>query len=202
LPAEAAADAGRVLGACPVEVLGSTETSGVAWRRQLAGSSGTFQAMPSVEVRIAKDELLEVRSPFSGHPGWLQMGDRVRFDKPGGIELLGRGDHLAKIEDKRVSLAEIERYLRESPWIADAAAVALDDGKRQFIGGVVQLTATGRAEVSHRGKRALNEALRSALRARIEPIAVPRKIRHVDAIPVDSQGKRQPGTLRELFARR
>ena len=202
LPAEAAADAGRVLGCCPVEVLGSTETSGVAWRRQLAGSSGTFQAMPSVEVRIAKDELLEVRSPFSGHPGWLQMGDRVRFDKPGGIELLGRGDHLAKIEDKRVSLAEIERYLRESPWIADAAAVALDDGKRQFIGGVVQLTATGRAEVSHRGKRALNEALRSALRARIEPIAVPRKIRHVDAIPVDSQGKRQPGTLRELFARR
>ena len=88
------------------------------------------------------------------------------------------------------------------PWIADAAAVALDDGKRQFIGAVVQLTATGRAEVSHRGKRAFNEALRSALRARIEPIAVPRKIRHVDAIPVDSQGKRQPGTLRELFARR
>jgi acyl-coenzyme A synthetase/AMP-(fatty) acid ligase len=202
LPAEAAADSQRVLGTWPVEVLGSTETSGVAWRRQGAGRTGAFAAMPSVDVRVEQDGLLEVRSPFSGHAGWLQMGDRVRLDAGRGIELLGRGDHLAKIEDKRVSLAEIERYLRDSPWVADAAAVALDDGKRQFVGAVVQLNAAGSAEVSRHGKRAFDEALRAALRARIEPIAVPRKIRHVEAIPVDSQGKRQPAALQALFARR
>jgi acyl-coenzyme A synthetase/AMP-(fatty) acid ligase len=202
LPREAAADATRVLGACPVEVLGSTETSGVAWRRQIEGRSDAFQPMPSVDTRVGDDGLLEVRSAFSGQAGWLQMGDRVRFDAAGGIELLGRGDHLAKIEDKRVSLAEIERYLRESPWIADAAAVALDDGKRQFIGAIVQLSAAGRAEVAKRGSRAFNEALRTSLRKRLEPLALPRKIRHVDAIPVDSQGKRQAAALQQLFARR
>jgi acyl-coenzyme A synthetase/AMP-(fatty) acid ligase len=202
LPAEAAADATRVLGSCPVEVLGSTETSGVAWRRQLAGLSDAFEAMPSVETRLGEDGLLEVRSPFSGQGGWLRMGDRVRFDTAGRIELLGRGDHLAKIEDKRVSLAEIERYLRESPWIADAAAVALDDGKRQFIGAVVQLNAAGRAELSRRGARAFNVELKAALRTRLEPLALPRKIRHVDAIPVDSQGKRRPAALQELFVDR
>jgi acyl-coenzyme A synthetase/AMP-(fatty) acid ligase len=201
LPAEAAADVTRVLGACPAEVLGSTETSGVAWRRQIGGSVA-FEAMPRVETRVDENGLLEVRSPFSGHPGWLQMGDRVRFDASGGIELLGRGDHLAKIEDKRVSLAEIERYLRENPWIADAAAVALDDGKRQFIGAVVQLNAAGQAEVSRRGSRAFNEALKTSLSARLEPIARPRKFRHVDAIPVDSQGKRRGAALQALFARR
>ena len=202
LPAGAAADATRVLGSCPVEVLGSTETSGVAWRRQLAGLSDAFEAMPSVETRLDENGLLEVRSPFSGQAGWLPMGDRVRFETAGRIELLGRGDHLAKIEDKRVSLAEIERYLRESPWIADVAAVALDDGKRQFIGAVVQLNAAGRAELSRRGARALNAALKAALRTRLEPLALPRKVRHVDAIPVDSQGKRRPAQLQELFARR
>jgi acyl-coenzyme A synthetase/AMP-(fatty) acid ligase len=201
LPAEAAVDATRVLGACPAEVLGSTETSGVAWRRQTGGSVA-FEAMPRVETRVDVDGLLEVRSPFSGYPGWLQMGDRVRFDASGGIELLGRGDHLAKIEDKRVSLAEIERYLRESPWIADAAAVALEDGKRQFVGAVVQLSAAGQAEVSRSGSRAFNEALKASLRARLEPIALPRKFRHVDAIPVDSQGKRQAAALQALFALR
>jgi acyl-coenzyme A synthetase/AMP-(fatty) acid ligase len=202
LPAEAAADVRRVLGAFPVEVLGSTETSGVAWRRQIGGHSGAFEPMPSVDTRVDTDGLLEVRSPFSGHAGWLKMGDRVRLDAARGIELLGRGDHLAKIEDKRVSLAEIERYLRESPWIADAAAVALDDGKRQFIGAIVQLSAAGRAEVSRRGPRSFNEALKTTLRARLEPLAVPRKFRHVEAIPVDAQGKRQSARMHELFARR
>ncbi len=202
LPAEAAADARRVLGAYPVEVLGSTETSGVGWRRQSGGGSDAFEPMPSVDARIGQDGLLEVRSPFSGQAGWLQMGDRVRFDAARRIELLGRGDHLAKIEDKRVSLAEIERYLRESPWIADAAAVALDDGKRQFIGAIVQLSAAGRAEVSRRGSRAFNQALKTALRARLEPLALPRKFRHVDALRVDAQGKRQVAALQELFARR
>lgn len=202
LPADAAADAARVLGACPVEVLGSTETSGVAWRRQTADRSSAFEPMPSVDTRVSEDGLLEARSPFSGHAGWLQMGDRVRLDRAGRIELLGRGDHLAKIEDKRVSLAEIERYLRESPWIADAAAVALDDGKRQFVGAIVQLSATGRAEVSRLGSRAFNESLRSSLRGRVEPLALPRKLRHVDAIPVDSQGKRPVAALQALFARR
>ena len=62
------------------------------------------------------------------------MGDRVRFAGDGCFELLGRGDHLAKIEDKRVSLAEIERYLLETPWITDAACVALEDGRRQYVG--------------------------------------------------------------------
>ncbi len=110
LPPSAAGDTERVLGACPIEVLGSTETSGVAWRSRQSARSPCFTAMPRVETRCGADDFLEARSPFSGEPAWLTMGDRVRFAGDGCFELLGRGDHLAKIEDKRVSLAEIERY--------------------------------------------------------------------------------------------
>jgi acyl-coenzyme A synthetase/AMP-(fatty) acid ligase len=202
LPAEAAADATRVLGSCPIEVLGSTETSGVAWRRQTSVGSTSFAALPKVETRASADDLLEARSPFSGQRSWLTMGDTVRFTAPGRFELLGRGDHLAKIEDKRVSLAEIERCLAESPWIADVAAVALDDGARQYVGAIVQVNAAGAAELQRRGRRSFNEALRAALRRRIEPIALPRKFRYVEAVPVDAQGKRQHAVLKELFERR
>ena len=202
LPADAAADATRVLGTCPIEVLGSTETSGVAWRRQTSAAATTFTAMPRVETRAGEDQLLEASSPFSGQPGWLTMGDQVTFAGPGQFVLSGRGDHLAKIEDKRVSLAEIERYLCESEWIEEAAAVALDDGGRQYVGVVVQLNAVGAAELAHRGRRALNQALKAALRTRIEPIALPRKFRYVDTMPVDAQGKRQRAALEDLFARR
>ena len=199
LPADAAADATRVLGVCPTEVLGSTETSGVAWRRQLQPDTTAFTTLPRVETRASADDYLEVRSPFSGQSSWLRMGDQVRFAGGGRFELLGRGDHLAKIEDKRVSLAEIERSLLESPWIKDVAAVALDDGARQYVGVVAQLTSDGAAALASRGRRSFSEALKTALKSRIERVAVPRKFRYVEAIPVDAQGKRQRAILAQLF---
>jgi acyl-coenzyme A synthetase/AMP-(fatty) acid ligase len=202
LPADAAADVTRVLGVCPVEVLGSTETSGVAWRRQLLAAGTSFSNMPTVETRLAEDDFLEARSPFSGQADWLRMGDRVRFIGTGRFELLGRGDHLAKIEDKRVSLAEIERCLLENPWVKDVAAVSLDDGARQYVGVVVQLSPTGTTELAQRGRRSFNEGLKASLRPRIERVALPRKFRYVDAVPADSQGKRERALLERLFGSR
>lgn len=199
LPAQAAADVARVLGVEPIEVLGSTETSGVAWR---AASRAGFAVLPSVEVRASADGLLEVRSPFAGYDGWQAMGDRVTLHGDGGFELLGRADRVAKIEDKRVSLSEIERRLTEHAYVKDAVAVALEDKTRQYIGVVIELTPAGRETLAERGKRAVNSALRSALRGRIEPVALPRAFRYSETMPVDAQGKRQIATLALLFGRK
>jgi acyl-coenzyme A synthetase/AMP-(fatty) acid ligase len=158
--------------------------------------------MPRVETRPGPTDLLEARSPFSGQPGWLTMGDRVGFADDGRFELLGRGDHLAKIEDKRVSLAEIERYLLETPWITDVACVALEDERRQYIGVVLQLSAHGTAELAGSGRRFLNERLKAVLRLRIDGVAMPRKFRYVEAIPVDTQGKRRHAVIERLFLKR
>ena len=202
LPPGAAADTERVLGVSPIEVLGSTETSGVAWRRRRGADNAFFTAMPRVETRPAPNELLEARSPFSGQAGWLTMGDRARFTGDGCFELLGRGDHLAKIEDKRVSLAEIERYLLETPWVADAACVALEDGRRQYVGAILQLNADGATELERLGRLSFNERLKAVLRPRIDGVAMPRKVRYVEAIPVDTQGKKQAAMIERLFAKR
>jgi acyl-coenzyme A synthetase/AMP-(fatty) acid ligase len=199
LPPESAADVARVLGAEPIEVLGSTETSGVAWRTP---SSAGFELLPSVEVRASADELLEVRSPFAGVDGWQSMGDRVAFRADGRFELLGRADRVAKVEDKRVSLSEIERRLLEHVYVKDAVAVALEDDARQFVGAVVELTPAGLQALAARGKRAVGTALRSSLRGRIDAVALPRAFRFPAALPVDAQGKKQIATLVELFGRK
>jgi acyl-coenzyme A synthetase/AMP-(fatty) acid ligase len=199
LTGDVAAAADRVLGTCPIEVLGSTETSGVAWRRQLAPTSTGWATMPTVDIRPSDEGFLEVRSPFTGETQWLRMGDLVRPTADRSFELLGRGDHLAKIEDKRVSLPEIERYLLENPWIRDAAAVALADASRQYIGVVLELSTLGARELEQRGRRAFGSVLRQSLRNRVEPVALPRKLRYVDQIPTDAQGKRQQARIRELF---
>ena len=112
LPDYAAGDALRLLGCCPVEVLGSTETSGVAWRQQdESGAATLWHTLPEVRVRQDEEGFLEVSSPFTGLSGWHRMGDKVSLATGRSFELLGRGDHIVKIEDKRVSLAEIEQYL-------------------------------------------------------------------------------------------
>jgi acyl-coenzyme A synthetase/AMP-(fatty) acid ligase len=199
LPEDAAADTMRVLGAAAIEVLGSTETSGVAWRQQSAPGATSWRALPSVAIRVARDEHLEVRSPFSGEPDWLHMGDRVQLADDGAFALLGRGDHVVKIEDKRISLAQIERFLMDSPWIADAAAVALHDAARQYVGVVLKLSDSGTSELARHGRSAFNEHLKESLRARIEAVALPRKFRYLEQIPVDAQGKRQRAVLEDLF---
>jgi acyl-coenzyme A synthetase/AMP-(fatty) acid ligase len=196
LPPDAAADVARVLGTEPVEVLGSTETSGVAWRTP---SRAGFERLPSVEIRAAADELLEVRSPFAGVDGWQSIGDRVALRADGRFELLGRADRIAKIEDKRVSLSEIERRLLEHAYVKDAVALALEDDARQFIGAVVELTPQGLHALEARGKRAVGTALRASLRGRVDAVALPRAFRFPAALPVDAQGKRQIAVLASLF---
>jgi len=200
LPAYAVKDAIRLLGVCPTEVLGSTETSGVAWRQQIQdGSDDFWHSMPEVRVRQDEEGFLEVSSPFMGLSNWHRMGDKVRLETNRSFELLGRGDHIVKIEEKRVSLAEIEQRAVELPSIVDAAAVALEDGARQYVGLVVQLSASGGVELNEQGNKQVNAAIRRSLRSKLEPVAVPKKFRFVDAIPVNAQGKRQPQILQSLF---
>ena len=199
LPGDAAADVRRVLGAEAMEVLGSTETSGVGWR---TAGSASFAVLPSVEVRVSSDEVLEVRSPFAGAAGWQSTGDRVQFRADGTFELLGRADRVAKIEDKRVSLSEIERRLAEHPYVTDAVAIALEDSARQYVGAIVELSAAGRDALKRRGRAATSSDLRFALRGRIDAVALPRVFRFPATIPVDAQGKRQVATLVALFGKK
>lgn len=199
LPGEQAADAQRVLRACPIEVLGSTETSGVAWRCQEDSGDDAWAVFPRASVRVSGEGFLEVESPFSGVPGWLPMGDKVDLHSDGRFELLGRGDHIAKIEDKRISLAEIEQLLMKSGDVEDAAAVALESPNRQYIAAVVQLSPDGKQVLDGAGRRALSEKLLALLKPAIDPVGLPKRFRYVDRIPVNPQGKRIPHAIRQLF---
>lgn len=198
LSRQAASDSQRVLGTCPIEVFGSTETSGVAWRQQLGESNQDWTALPRVSIRTDQHSFLEVESPFTGMSGWLTMGDHVQINSKTSFELLGRGDHIAKIEDKRVSLSSIEQQLMKTYWIEDAAAIALTESDRQFVGAVLELSNDGEAELTRIGKRRFAENLRAKLDA-IESVAVPKRFRYVKTMPVNAQGKRDATALRKLL---
>jgi acyl-coenzyme A synthetase/AMP-(fatty) acid ligase len=191
IEAAVAEDVRRALRVAPIEVLGSTETGGVAWRRQdLSADAALWKPLPEVRVRTDDEGFLSVSSPFIGHSGWFRMGDKVQVVEGRPFHLLGRGDRVAKIEDKRVSLAEIEAALIAHEYIDDAACVALDRGGRQSVGALILLSSSGESVLGTEGRRGLGEILRKVLREQIEPVAIPRTLRYVNCIPTDAQGKR------------
>lgn len=196
LPGAAARNAERLLHVRPIEVFGSTETGGVAWRQQTSDTAVAWKVLPEVRVRADAHGFLEVSSPFVGHTGWSRMGDLVEMDTPGGFHVLGRGDRIAKVEDKRVALDEIENALLMSGLVAECAVAPIEHGSRQAIGALVVLTGEGRSLLEAKGRNVVCRDLQQGLRKCLEAVVIPRRIRFVGEIPVDLQGKRKLDAVR------
>jgi len=195
LQSEHAAQAEQLLQAPVNEIYGSTETGGIAWRQQ--SQSFVWQPLPGVDWQI-DDDALVLHSAFLEQPqlGWRQA-DRVAA-RDDGFVLLGRGDRVAKVAGKRVSLEQIEQRLLQLPEVE--AVRCVDPGRADGrLGVVVALTAQALPQ-EHAARRALTERLRAALAGQLERVALPRYWRFVEQLPSNAQGKLDRTLIARLFA--
>ncbi|MFZ5442816.1 MAG: AMP-binding protein [Myxococcota bacterium] len=191
LSAEGAGRAVAVLGHQPIEIYGSSETGGIAWRQ---GQELPWTPLAGVELRASAEGTLEVSSPHLPTRAWFTTADRIELEG-GTFRLLGRADRIAKIEEKRVSLELIERTAIATGLLTEARVVPLQ-GLRLTLGLVGVPTAEGRALE----RKALVDRLKAALAGAIERVALPRKYRFVDALPLNEQGKLTEARLVPLFS--
>jgi acyl-coenzyme A synthetase/AMP-(fatty) acid ligase len=212
LDAETADRVHAALGRAPLEIFGSTETGGVAWRRQEPGPD-RLRWTPLRGVRVLRvaegpeNGHLRVASPFvsagaeSGDTSAFTMGDLAEVGADGRFALAGRGDRVVKIGEKRLALPEMESRLRAHPFVSDAALLALEraEGEPRVAAAVV-LAEPGRAALAELGRRAVSARLADDLAASWDRVLLPRTWRWVDALPRDAQGKVTQALLRELFA--
>jgi acyl-coenzyme A synthetase/AMP-(fatty) acid ligase len=209
LPQDVAVEAGRLLGSVPVEVYGSSETGGVAWRQRCGDDrdDDSWQVMPAIAWRVAVgQELLEIRSPHLPDAEWHAMADQVQALDAHRFRLQGRVDRIVKVEEKRISLDALERLLKAQTTVADAKVLLLDHSvsqsqhqPRQRIAAFVVLSADGRQILSAHGKLALNRQLRDGMAHAVEPVALPRSWRYLDALPLNAQGKTTRADLLALL---
>jgi acyl-coenzyme A synthetase/AMP-(fatty) acid ligase/3-hydroxymyristoyl/3-hydroxydecanoyl-(acyl carrier protein) dehydratase len=211
LDPETADRAREALGRAPLEIFGSTETGGVAWRRQEPGPARLrWTPLPAVRVERVPDGpdqgRLRVTSPFvsagAGDAGSASftMGDLADVHPDGGFELLGRADRVVKVGEKRLSLPEMESQLQGHPLVQEAALLGLEQGGETRVAAAIVLTEAGRRALDAEGRRAVSARLSDALVAHWDRVLLPRAWRYVEALPRDAQGKTAAARLRELFA--
>jgi acyl-coenzyme A synthetase/AMP-(fatty) acid ligase len=193
LPAEARMAVGGLWGQSVIEVFGSTETGGIASR---SSDGDVWQPLPGVECRLDGSQLY-VRSRHLADDEWLRTQDRAQWVGDG-FRLLGRADRLVKLEERRISLDAIERALLVDSLI-EAARVLLFAGARDRIVAVVVLSESGRTLLASAGRKTLIEHLRDILRPQVDPIAIPKLWRFVEALPSNAQGKVPMKQLADLF---
>ncbi len=191
LPPEGAAMSRAVLGHQPIEIFGSSETGGIAWRE---GLEHPWRPMRGVQVRQSAQQTLELHSPHLPDAEWFTTADRIELVADT-FRLLGRADRIAKIEEKRVSLELIERTAVATGLLTEARVLVLQ-GARVTLGFVGVLSAEGKALT----RKPLVDRLKAALTATIELVALPRRYRFLDTMPLNEQGKPTEARLSPLFA--
>jgi len=198
-----------------LEGYGATETAPVlAVNTPMAYRSGTVgQLLPGIEHRlipvagIEKGGMLHVRGPnvMSGYyrfdnpgklqppssevgDGWYETGDVVSIDNDGFVSIIGRVKRFAKIAGEMVSLEVVEKIAADASPAALHGATSQADGAR---GETIVLFTTDAT--------LMREALSASAKKLGHPeIAVPRKIKHVEALPMLGTGKTDYVTLKKM----
>jgi acyl-coenzyme A synthetase/AMP-(fatty) acid ligase len=198
LDAAAAARYRAAFGRAPLEVFGSTETGGVAWRsREGSALEDAWTPFPGMELTLGGDGALVLDSPYLAERRY-RMDDAAELLDDGRFLLRGRLDRVVKVEGKRLSLPQLEQLLARHEWVSAACAVALPGAQR--LGVVVRPSAAGAAALECEGARAVREALRRHLARELDPTLLPRSFRFVEALPFDERGKLASAAIERLFA--
>ena len=196
LPAQAAAEVREALGTAPIEVLGSSETGGIAWRR-CDDAAPPWQPLPGVRWRI-DDGQLAVASAHLPDAGWWRSEDRAEAGPDGGFRLLGRADRIVKIEERRVSLDALEQALRGDAGVAEAHVLVLP-GAREQLAAVIVPRDPALARAGDAERRAFIGRLTARLAQGHDAVTRPRRWRLVATMPVNAQGKPTRALLQALF---
>lgn len=195
---EVAKRTNEIFGFWPVEVYGSTETSGIAWRQSKNGLEWT----PFDNAEIWQNDLgcLVIKSPYIKNPEGFETADLVEILPDGKFILKGRADSIVKIEEKRVSLAEVENRILQSGFVQDVCVVAMSD-RRQYLAAAVAFNEAGKQKFCEQKKFDVNMFFHDYLMQFFENVVIPKKWRFVEKIPCDLQGKHKKQEIQALFAK-
>lgn len=189
LPETTAQNLAQRFGFYPIDVYGSSETGVIATRQ----GTTHWQLLPAVSITPHTDGI-DVQSPWSD--GKQHSADQV--DIQGNTLILhGRQDRIIKLEDKRVSLNQLEQSLLQHEWINDVHCCLHPQHNR--LAAWLGLSADGIEQLRNKGRKYLIQQLKSHLRNQFEALALPRYWRFTTELPRNTQSKIAQHDVQQAF---
>lgn len=180
-----------------IDIYGSSETGGIAWRKPACDEY--WQPFPGVRIELDAHQQGVLHSPYLPDGEAYVLQDQLALQQDGRFSVLGRQDRIVKIEEKRLSLDELERALQHSE-LVDNAHCRIWQDKRERIAAVVSLSAQGIGLIKALGRGELVKQLKSQLLRRFEKVVLPKKWLFVTALPLSAQGKVDQTLIHGLWA--
>jgi acyl-coenzyme A synthetase/AMP-(fatty) acid ligase len=178
---------------------GSSETGGIAYDRTgeaslsarsvgtpLDGVRLTFERGGRFVVESAAVFTIGNRRVSEDGLGRHRPADTAELDADGEVVLRGRVGRFVKIAGRRLNLAEVEQALRTVPGVRDALV-------EPHAGRTDALAAALAGELPA-------DAVREALRTRLAPWKIPKKIVMLPAFPLTPRGKTDTRRVRAMLA--
>ncbi len=181
LDASIAAAAEARFGAPVEEIFGATELGSIASRRPT--DTPLWRLYPGIRIGIAD-------APIVSRPGAepCPLADAIEMQDAEHFRLLGRGGDVIKLAGRRASLAGLNRILNEIEGVEDGVFLAPTESMAEsMIDDAAQPVARMQAlfvAPAHSPSEIL-----AALRGRIDPVFLPRRLVRVAALPRDALGK-------------
>lgn len=189
---KAAQDCEQVFNQWPTEIYGSSESGVIAFNQHSALNHDYFQPFSSVLVQQYEDDTIKISSQLCENSNELRLNDRIEIMNNGHFKILGRTDKIVKIEEKRISLTEIETRIKNILGVEHVYAFVLSNVNRDIISCVI-------VKNVQNNEREIISNITKELKLLIEPIAIPKRWRFLNEVPMNAQGKISLQELRELF---
>jgi acyl-coenzyme A synthetase/AMP-(fatty) acid ligase len=171
-----------------IEVYGSTETGGIGWRQRASITDDIWKTFSGVRVAHQhKTELLLLESPYITQDQFYG-DDRIELISDQQFRLLGRADDIVKIEEKRISLNEVQMRCKQHEYIQDVCVLVIGS-KRKQLAAVIELNSLGKEVKGTMPLYLFNRLFRSYLAQWFEAVTLPKKFRYPLQLPYNAQGK-------------
>ena len=196
LSPQLAAQAESTMRGMLIEIYGSTETGQVAARRPT--QDDVWETFGAVRVRVEADDDAHngvgsvdgarfiVEGDFVSEP--IVVADLLELMDDRHFRLLGRANDLIHVAGRRSSLGHLNYHLNSIAGVQDGAFWLPDDVIDGVVRPVAFVVAPDRSSAD----------IIAALRQRLEPVFLPRRVVRVEALPRLGTGKLTVRALREF----
>lgn len=178
-----------------MEVYGSSETGAIAYRQ---GDGELWQALSDVQLKISDEQTLCVKMVRAFQSDWIDTRDCVQMNGQQFV-LLGRQDRIVKLEEKRLSLDEIELKVNQLDEVLESYALLVEHENRAFLSIAVVLHEQARQVLQEKGKRLFLAQLKQKLQHHLAPIAMPKHWRFITELVRNTQSKINRAWVSSLF---